>query len=76
MRAVRISASGAGKNRTALLELRTAPNDTILEDFVASNHVSLFYNQKANTNDIFDHFSVQICRFFVKTSSSRRSRRV
>ena len=35
MRAVRISPSGAGKSRTALLGTHTAPCDAILGDFVA-----------------------------------------
>ena len=38
MRAVRISASRAGKSRTALLGTRTAPYDAVLEDFVAFKH--------------------------------------
>lgn len=69
LRAVRISASRAEKSRTALLGTRTASSNTILEDFVASYYVSLFYNQKANTNNISDQFYVQISRFFVTTSS-------
>ena len=40
MRGVRISASRAGKSRTALLETRTAPYDAVLEDFVAFKHPS------------------------------------
>ena len=35
MRAVRISASRAGKSRTALLGTHTAHRDAFLEDFVA-----------------------------------------
>ena len=38
MRAVRISASRAGKSRTALLRTGTAPRDAIIGDFVAFKH--------------------------------------
>ena len=40
MRAVRISASRAGKSRTALLGTRTAPCNASLGDFVAFKHPS------------------------------------
>ena len=46
MRAVRISASRAGKSRTALLGTRTAPCDVILGDFVAFNHPSKLQPEK------------------------------
>ena len=63
MRAVRISASRAGKSRTALQGTRTDPCDAILGDFVAFKH--------PNANSILDKFSVQIFVFyFVLTSSS------
>ena len=38
MKAVRFSASRAGKSRTALLGTHTTPCDAILEDFVAFKH--------------------------------------
>ena len=46
MRAVRISASRAGKSRAALLGTRTAPCDAILGDFVAFN-IQVIYSQKS-----------------------------
>ena len=46
MRAVRISASRAGKSRTALLGTRTAPCDAILGDFVAFKHPSNLQPEK------------------------------
>ena len=45
MRAVRISASRAGKSPTALLGRQTAERDAILEDFVAFKHSSYRYLQ-------------------------------
>ena len=46
MIAVRISASRAGKSRTALLGTRTAPCDAILEDFVVFKHPSNLQTEK------------------------------
>ena len=40
MKAVRISASRAGKSRTTQLATLTAPCDAILDDFVAFKHPS------------------------------------
>ena len=67
MRAVRISASRAGKSRTALLGTRTAACDAILVDLVAFKHPSNLQPEK----QIYYKFSVQIFAFyFVLTSSS------
>ena len=46
LRAVRISASRAGKSRTALPGTRTAPCDAILGDFVAFKHPSNLQPEK------------------------------
>ena len=46
MRAVRISASRAGKSRTALLRTGTAPRDAIIGDFVAFKHPSNLQPEK------------------------------
>ena len=72
MRGVRISASRAGKIRTALLRMRTSPYDGVLEDFVAFKHPS--YLLPENANNILDKISMQIfVTYFVQTSSSERS---
>ena len=46
MRAVRISASRAGKSRTVLLRTRTVPCDAILGDFVAFKYPSYLQPEK------------------------------
>ena len=46
MRAVRISASRAGKSRTALLGTGTGPCDAILGDFVSFKHPSNLQPEK------------------------------
>ena len=46
MRAVRISASTAGKSRMALLGTRTAPCDAILRNFVPFKHPSNLQPEK------------------------------
>ena len=70
MRAVCISASGAGKSRTALLGTLTAQSDTILEDFVSSNHPCKFNLQpeskyKQHIRSISVQIFLSLCFFFL-----------
>ena len=60
MRAVRISAIRAGKNRMALLGTRTAPCDAILGDFVAFKLPSNLQPEKQMQTTYYINF---LCRF-------------
>ena len=66
MRAVRISASRAGKSRTTLLGTRTAPCDAILEDFVAFKNPSYLQPEKqmANASNILSWINF-LCKFLL-----------
>ena len=75
MRAVRISASRAGKSRTALLGTCTSPRDAILGVFVAFKHPSnLQLEKQMQTTYYINFLCIFLFFYFVLTSSSECSK--